>query len=199
MIITQQPFYFVSMKLATLDTSYKCNCCRKGDPFQGPKLGCLTLGNELSEETHVLTKQEILLGKGTWVERRRVRVPRRTALPHGSLGFYGDGISFRVVFSQSFWLRVLPGGARLVQPRWMLERILGGGWTCGVSFWPFPNSFCWCRLISSVFLTRTSCCKSTYANSYYGPWPGWKISVSVLPLTQPYSIYHFVIGLLYFT
>ena len=39
---------------------------RKADPFQGPKLGsCLTLGNELSEETHVLTKQEILLGKGT--------------------------------------------------------------------------------------------------------------------------------------
>ena len=39
--------------------------CRKGDPFQGPKLvSCLTLGNELSEETHVLTKQEILLGKG---------------------------------------------------------------------------------------------------------------------------------------
>ena len=37
-------------------------CCRKGNPFQGPKLGsCLTLGNELSEETHVLTKQEILL------------------------------------------------------------------------------------------------------------------------------------------
>ena len=40
-------------------------CCRKGDPFQGPKLGsCLTLGNELSEETHVLTKQEILLVMG---------------------------------------------------------------------------------------------------------------------------------------
>ena len=56
--------------------------CRKGDPFQGPKLGsCLTLGNELSEETHVLTKQEILLGKGTRVESSRVREPRRTALP----------------------------------------------------------------------------------------------------------------------
>ena len=39
--------------------------CRNGDPFQGPKLGsCLTLENELSEETHVLTVQEILLGKG---------------------------------------------------------------------------------------------------------------------------------------
>ena len=40
-------------------------CCRKADPFQGLKLGsCLTLRSELSEETHVLTKQEILLGKG---------------------------------------------------------------------------------------------------------------------------------------
>ena len=59
-------------------------CCRKGNPFQGPKLGsCLTIGNELSEETHVLTKQEILLGKGTQVESSRVREPRRTALPHG--------------------------------------------------------------------------------------------------------------------
>ena len=58
---------------------------QEGDPFQGPKLGsCLTLGNELSEETHVLTKQEILLGKGTQVESSRVREPRRTALPRGS-------------------------------------------------------------------------------------------------------------------
>ena len=59
-------------------------CCRKGDPFQGLKLGsCLTLRNELSEETHVLTKQEILLGKGTRVESSRVREPRRTALLRG--------------------------------------------------------------------------------------------------------------------
>ena len=36
-------------------------CCRKGDPFQSPKLGsCLTLGNELSEETHVLTKGNLV-------------------------------------------------------------------------------------------------------------------------------------------
>ena len=57
-------------------------CCRKVDPFQGPKLGsCLTLGNELSKETHVLTRQEILLGKDSRVESSRVREPRRTALP----------------------------------------------------------------------------------------------------------------------
>ena len=74
-------------------------CCRKGDPFQGLKLGFLlrkrdpfqglklgswlTLRNELSEETHLLTKQEILLGKGTRVESSRVRETRRTALSHG--------------------------------------------------------------------------------------------------------------------
>ena len=65
--------------------SYQSLCCRKADPFQGPKLGsCLTFGNELSEEIHVLTKQEILLGKGTRVESSRVREPKRTALPRGS-------------------------------------------------------------------------------------------------------------------
>ena len=66
---------------------------------------CLTLRNESSEETDVLTKQEILLGKGIQVESSRVREPRRTALPGGwqSRGwFYGDGISFWVVFGQSF-------------------------------------------------------------------------------------------------
>ena len=79
-------------------------CWRKGDPFQGPKLGsCLTLGNELSEETYVLTKQEIVLGKGTLVASSRVREPRELLCRVAcSLGFYGDGIGFRVVFGQSF-------------------------------------------------------------------------------------------------
>ena len=103
-----------------------------------------------------------------------------------NLGFYGDGISFWVFLSQSFWLRVLPGSAHLVQPRWMPERrILGGDWTGGVSFWPFPNSSGWWRLISSLFLTRTSCRKTTHADGYYGAWPGWEVSISVLPLTLP--------------
>ena len=58
---------------------------QEGGPLPGLKLGsCLTLGNELSEETHVLIKQEILLGKGIRVESSRVREPRRTALPRGS-------------------------------------------------------------------------------------------------------------------
>ena len=63
------------------------------------------------------------------------------------------------------------------------ERILGGGQTCGVSFWPFLNSSGWWRLIISMFLTRTSCRKTAHANNYYGACPGWAVSISVLPLT----------------
>ena len=73
---------------------------RKENSFQGPKLGCcLTLRNESSEETHVLTKQEILFGRGPRVESSRVRKPRRTVGLRGSQSqFYGDGISFQLVF-----------------------------------------------------------------------------------------------------
>ena len=99
-------------------------CGRKGDPFQGLKLGsCLTARNELSEETHVLTKQEILLGKVPGLRAVGKRNPG-ALLCHvpRSFGFYGNGVSFQVVSGQSFWLRVLPRGAHLVQPRWMLAR-----------------------------------------------------------------------------
>ena len=66
------------------DITYSVYLLQEGDPFQGPKLGsCLTLGNELPEEAHVLTEQEILLQKGTQVESSMVREPRRTPLSHG--------------------------------------------------------------------------------------------------------------------
>ena len=39
-------------------------CCRKGDPFRNPKLGsCLTLRNELSEETRA-DKARDFIGRG---------------------------------------------------------------------------------------------------------------------------------------
>ena len=36
------------------------------------------LGNESSKEIDVMTEQETSLGRGAWVESRRVREPRRT-------------------------------------------------------------------------------------------------------------------------
>ena len=77
-------------------------------------------------------------------------------------------------------------GTLIAQPGWMLARgILGSGRTCGVSFRPFPNSSGWWWLISSLFLIRISCHKTPHANSYCGAWPGWAVSISVLPLTIP--------------
>ena len=37
-------------------------------------------------------------------------------------------------------------------------------------------------LFGSLFLTRTACHRTTHANGYYGAWPGWAVSISVLPL-----------------
>ena len=46
----------------------------KQGPFQGLKGGSgLTLRSELPKETHVLTKQEALLGRGGQAESRRLR------------------------------------------------------------------------------------------------------------------------------
>ena len=77
---------------------------QEGGPLPVPETRLLlTLRNELSEETRVLTKKRLY-----WE-----RAPGWRAVGEGnpgellchmarSLRFYGDGISFRVVFGQSF-------------------------------------------------------------------------------------------------
>ena len=65
----------------------------------------------------------------------------------------------------------------------LLRGILGSGRTRSVSSQPFLSSSGWWWLISSVFLIRISCHKTTHANGYYGDWPRWAVSVSVFPLT----------------
>ena len=81
-------------KCETLDVARREIC------FYGPNMGSgLTLRNELSEETHVLTKQKMLLGKDPWAENIRVR----DLLCHVacSLRLYGNVVSFWVVSGQS--------------------------------------------------------------------------------------------------
>ena len=57
-----------------INLDVKSYCCRKGEPLKSPRVdSSLTLGNELSEETHMLTKQETLLGRGNQEEGSRVR------------------------------------------------------------------------------------------------------------------------------
>ena len=86
--------------------SYNRGWYQKGHPFQDPRVGsCLKLENELSKETHVLTKQETLLGRDAWAESSSVRERRKTALPRGSsLRSYGDAVSF----PSCLWPMILP-------------------------------------------------------------------------------------------
>ena len=65
-----------------------------------------------------LTKQETI-GKGAQAKKLR----RWVCCMSYSLGFYGDKIIFWVISVQLLWLRVLPGGAGIAQPRWIPARI----------------------------------------------------------------------------
>ena len=115
---------------------------QEGWPLAGPKTGLLSNTQKwIVWGVRCADKARSFIGKGHLVESSRVREHRKTALPCGRVGFYGDGISFQVVFIQAFWEgpRVLPGGAHLIHPRWMPERrILGGGQTCSDLSWTLP-------------------------------------------------------------
>ena len=74
----------------------------EGDPFQGVRVGsCLRLGNELSEETHVLTKQKTLLGRGAQTESSEQRGKNCSAMWLTVSGFMVMGLAFWVVSGQS--------------------------------------------------------------------------------------------------
>ena len=112
--------------------------------FQGPRVSsCLMLGNELSEEKHVLPKQEVWLGRDTQAESSMVREPGELlcCMVFCSVRFYGDGINFRVV-----WPAILTHHLFFLVVHTLLSWDgfrRGGFWevgrTCGISFWFFPN------------------------------------------------------------
>ena len=110
----------------------------------------------------MLTKQEISLGKGTWVEGRRVREPRRAALPQRWLavsGFLAKGLVYGLSLANHSDLELF----QVVQPclaKMDAREKDSGRWS---DMWclllTFPSSSGWWRLINSIFLTRTFCVK----------------------------------------
>ena len=163
----------VDWEHSTIHAPKQSFCCSKGDPFQGPKLcSCLTLRNELSEETHVLTKQEILLGKGTQENCSAVSGFMVMGLVSGwSLANHSTSESFLVVHASlsqdgCWWEGFWEVHGHAVSPLDLSRTLLVGG-----------------GLLVPYSLSRISCHKTTHANGYYGAWPGWAVSISVLPLT----------------
>ena len=146
---------------------------------------CLTFRNELSQETQVLTKRETLPGKVAWTERaRRVKEPRRTALPRGS-----QSLALGLVFMFSQTSHSDSGSFLVAHGSLSQEGFQWGGfWEVGRTYGlesplsPFDLSrFFQLVAACSAFLTKTSCCKITRARGYCQPWPGWAVLVSGSP------------------
>ena len=102
---------------------------QKERPLPGSESGLLSNTRKwiVQGDTHADEARDFI---GGGAPRQR---PGREGNPGGllcqiahSLEFYGGRISFRIVSGESFWLRVLPGGTHIVQPKWIpLRRILG--------------------------------------------------------------------------
>ena len=157
--------------------------------FPGPETG-LTLRNELSEETHVLTKQEILLGKGTRVESSRVREPRRTALPHG--------LQSRVLWGWDWFLSCLwpncsdSGSFLLVHTLLSQDGCQRGGFWEMVGHVTSPFDLSRTFPIGGGLLVPCSLAGPPVLNNsckwlLWCAWPRWAVSISVLPLTESTS------------
>ena len=75
---------------------------------------CLTLGNELSEETHVLTKQKTFLGRGRLGGEQQGEGTQEncSAMRRMVSGFMVMGLAFRVVYGQSSCLLPIFGPAQ---------------------------------------------------------------------------------------
>ena len=156
---------------------------QEGGPLPGPEMGtCLTLRNELSEETYMLTKQEISLGRGAWVESSRVREHRRNALPYG-LQFLVlcNWVGFQIVAGQSLWLRYfLIVYASLSQDGFQR----GGFWEVSRTYGPASHfDLSWILLVSKYSLSllhslQDLLFKITHTSGFYGAWPEQEVSVS---------------------
>ena len=100
-------------------------CYQNGDSFQGLRVGCcVTLRNELSKETRVLTKQKTLLVRGAWAEGSSIREQENcsdmwftvSALMVMELAF--QTVSGFCLYPYLVWLRILPGWKDGF-PRWL--------------------------------------------------------------------------------
>ena len=169
--------------------SIKWYSSQKGDLFQGPRVGsCLTLGNELSEETHVLTKQETLLGRGARAVREQQG--KGTQENCSAMGltvscFMAMGLAFWVVSGQSscpcpylLQFKALPQSRWF--PVWVFQKGWQDIWWAGVSSLLLaPPKLSWLVFGgSTMFLIGTSCCETTHASGYYRAWPRRVVSVN---------------------
>ena len=132
--------------------------CRKQTPFRARKGLLSNIWEWIFQGDIHADKARDFTGKG----RRRSRKPEGNGAQEdcSATGLTLSGFMAMGLVSGSSlagqWLRGLPGGACISQPRWTpAKRILGADRMCGVTFWPFPDSPSWGWLESSDSLEKT--------------------------------------------
>ena len=192
---------FLSLLLGTRSISSLCGWERwtdtvlmlqEGGPLPGPESGLLsnTRKRIVRGDTRA-DKARDFIGKGRldWEQEGKGTQENCSAMWLTVLGFTVMGLVSGLSLANHADSGSLPVAHTSLRQD---EFQRGGFWEVGrtyglaspfISFWPFPNSSGWWWLVSSVFLTRISCCKITHADGYCAAWPGWAVSVSVSPNT----------------
>ena len=141
---------------------------------------CLTLRNELSEKTQVLTKQKTLLGKGAQAQSRRIREPEELLFRVAQSQVYASGVGFWVVSGLSSCLaHIWPDAGSFLVAHTPLGRdgipapSIPGGWSSLPPIRP-PSASAGFQG-STTFLIRASCCESAQGSSYYPAWSRWAV------------------------
>ena len=156
---------------------------QEGGPFQGPRVGSsLTLGNNLSEETHADRPRDFV-GKGCPARQQQSKGTQEncsaTCLPVRGFTVM-ELVSILSLANHSDSKSYLVKPTLLSQDGFQQE----GFWEVGrtyelvfpLSFWLFTNSSGWWYLVSSTFLTRTtSCFKLTPASVTILPGQGGQL------------------------
>jgi len=148
----------------------------------------LTLGNELSKETHLLMKQDTIeKGPLEWRAARSGN-PGLLCLLVRSLGFYGGGLISGLslphhlacvhIWSGHFQVAwESPGEDRFQHESFREVGRTYYGPASPPSFQPLPNSSGWRQLVISLFLIGTFSWETTCVSDCFHPWSGQKVSV----------------------
>ena len=129
---------------------------------------CLTLKNE--GDTHA-NKVRDLTGKEHPGREQQGKVPQEncSATLLTVSGFMLVGLASGLSLASHLawpiiWLRVLPDGTHISQPRWIPVGKILGGWSSPLSFGP-------------SWIYRTSCCETTQTRGYHCAWPAWVVFI----------------------
>ena len=123
-------------------------CCRKADPLQGPVHGLLSTSRKAMVQGDTRADKARNYWEGTLGCKQQGEGTQKTcsAMQLQVSGFMGMGLVSRLSLANHLalwyliWLRALPGGVCISQPRRIPVLRILEGWASPPFHWPLPNS-----------------------------------------------------------